>query len=276
MRSLCYLRWRKPQLTLGGPLAAITKLCKRLGLRQTVVSTAIVFFRRFYLRNSYCDTDRCVWCSLVTVRVLTLALLSALVAAACCYVGAKAEETPIHIKSAVAEARVVFNGALRFVRRRARLTFSARADMGLSSFPSDNTKLAEMEFYLIEELDFHLIIFHPYRSLIQLTGRDGGPAAGGEVGKATRAAMLEMDDTALQMAWCAALFCFYPCLVLTLRSAQVRHQRYFPILALPHPPSTPHCHCRHLSCLLTPPTTLLIHCCPLLNRPFLAHSAPIH
>lgn len=73
--------------------------------------------------------------------------------------------------------------------------------MGLSSFPTDNTKLAEMEFYLIEELDFHLIIFHPYRSLVQLCGRDGGPTAGGEVGKATRSAMLEMDDTALQMAW---------------------------------------------------------------------------
>jgi hypothetical protein len=58
-----------------------------------------------------------------------------------------------------------------------------------------------MEFYLIEELDFHLIIFHPYRSLVQLCGRDGGPLAGGEQGRASRAAMLEMDDTALQMAW---------------------------------------------------------------------------
>ena len=70
----------------------IQKLCKRLGLRQQVIATAIVFFRRFYLRNSYCDTD------------------ASLVAAACCYVAAKAEETPVHVKSAVAEARVVFNG----------------------------------------------------------------------------------------------------------------------------------------------------------------------
>jgi cyclin C len=70
----------------------IQKLCKRLGLRQQVIATAIVYFRRFYLRNSYSDTD------------------CALVAAACCYVAAKAEETPVHVKSAVAEARVVFNG----------------------------------------------------------------------------------------------------------------------------------------------------------------------
>ena len=61
--------------------------------------------------------------------------------------------------------------------------------MGLMTFPSDNTKLAEMEFYLIEELDFHLIVFHPYRSLVQLCGRDGSPNAGGEVGRKRRDAM---------------------------------------------------------------------------------------
>ncbi|SCZ98642.1 BZ3500_MvSof-1268-A1-R1_Chr7-1g09226 [Microbotryum saponariae] len=142
----------------------IQKLCKRLGLRQQVIATAIVYFRRFYLRNAYCDTD------------------CALVAAACCYVAAKAEETPVHVKSAVAEAKMVFH------------------DMGLA-FPSDNTKLAEMEFYLVEELDFHLIVFHPYRSLVQLCGRDGGPSAGGEQGRLNRQAMLEMDEPALQMAW---------------------------------------------------------------------------
>ncbi|GAA5821070.1 hypothetical protein JCM3770_000077 [Rhodotorula araucariae] len=145
--------------------SAMQKICKRLGLRQQVLATAIVFFRRFYLRNSYCETD------------------PALVAAACCYVAAKAEETPVHVKSAVGEAKVVFN------------------DMGLHSFTSDNHRLAEMEFYLLEELDFHLIVFHPYRALVQLCGRDGGPSAGGDDGRASRAGMLEMDDTALQMAW---------------------------------------------------------------------------
>ncbi|KPV77259.1 uncharacterized protein RHOBADRAFT_12067 [Rhodotorula graminis WP1] len=145
--------------------SAMQKICKRLGLRQQVLATAIVFFRRFYLRNSYCETD------------------PALVAAACCYVAAKAEETPVHVKSAVGEAKVVFN------------------DMGLHGFTSENHRLAEMEFYLLEELDFHLIVFHPYRALVQLCGRDGGAATGGDEGKASRAGMLEMDDTALQMAW---------------------------------------------------------------------------
>jgi transcription initiation factor TFIIIB Brf1 subunit/transcription initiation factor TFIIB len=77
-----------------GYIAVIQKLCKRLGLRQQVIASAIVFFRRFYLRNSYCDTE------------------PSLVAAACCYVAAKAEETPVHVKSAVAEGKVVFTGTL--------------------------------------------------------------------------------------------------------------------------------------------------------------------
>lgn len=72
--------------------------------------------------------------------------------------------------------------------------------MGVSTFARvDTVTLAEMEFYLVEELDFHLIVFHPYRSLVQLCGRDGGLNEPG--GKKRREAMLEMDDSALQMAW---------------------------------------------------------------------------
>lgn len=71
---------------------AMQKICKRLGLRQQVLATAIVFFRRFYLRNGYCETD------------------PALVAATCCYLAAKAEETPVHVKTAATEAKTVFNG----------------------------------------------------------------------------------------------------------------------------------------------------------------------
>ncbi|BGP14870.1 hypothetical protein JCM10213_003774 [Rhodosporidiobolus nylandii] len=142
---------------------AMQKICKRLSLRQQVLATAVTFFRRFYLRNSYCETAVC------------------LVAAACCYVAAKAEETPVHVKSAVGEARAVFT------------------DMGHPSFPLDNHRLAEMEFYLLEELDFHLVVYHPYRALVQLTGREGGRKPDAAVEEGRR--MLEMDDTALQMAW---------------------------------------------------------------------------
>lgn len=33
-----------------------------------------------------------------------------------------------------------------------------------------------MEFYLLEDLDFHLIIFHPYRSLLAICGREPSDA----------------------------------------------------------------------------------------------------
>ena len=68
----------------------ISKLGKKLQFRQRVVATATVFFKRFYLKNSYCETDPFI------------------VIAACCYVAAKAEESPVHIKNVVTEARLLF------------------------------------------------------------------------------------------------------------------------------------------------------------------------
>lgn len=62
-----------------------------MGFRQRVTATASVFFRRFYLKNSYCETDPFI------------------VIAACCYVAAKAEEFPVHIKTVVNESRSVFS-----------------------------------------------------------------------------------------------------------------------------------------------------------------------
>lgn len=55
-----------------------------------MIATATVFFRRFYVKNSYCETDPFI------------------VIAACCYVAAKAEESPVHIKNVVSEARMLF------------------------------------------------------------------------------------------------------------------------------------------------------------------------
>jgi cyclin C len=69
----------------------IAKLGKKLELRQQVIATATVFLRRFYLRSSYCETD------------------PFFVAAACCYLAAKTEETPVHLKSVVSEARSLFS-----------------------------------------------------------------------------------------------------------------------------------------------------------------------
>ena len=69
----------------------IAMLGKRLTLRQRVIATATVFFRRFYVKNLYCETDPFI------------------VIAACCYVAAKAEESPVHIKNVVSESRLMFS-----------------------------------------------------------------------------------------------------------------------------------------------------------------------
>jgi len=149
-------------------------------LRQRVIATATVFFRRFYLKNSYCETDPFI------------------VIAACCYVAAKAEESPAHIKNVVAEARSLFSNE----------------NYGIKPFPSDNSKLAEMEFYLVDDLECDLTIFHPYRTLMTLCRKEGASddtdAEAGELGVGietgprywgTGDGQLELQEGALQMAW---------------------------------------------------------------------------
>ncbi|KAI0759735.1 cyclin-like protein [Trametes elegans] len=156
----------------------IAKLGKRLQLRQRVIATATVFFRRFYVNNSYCETDPFI------------------VAAACCYVAAKAEESPVHIKNVVSEARMFFG-----------------EEYGIKTFPSDNSKLAEMEFYLVDELECDLVVFHPYRTLISLCGKDACPMSEAEAGEAddgprywgTGEGRLPLEESAIQTAW------FRPC-----------------------------------------------------------------
>lgn len=71
--------------------AVISKLCKKLNLKQQVVATATVYFRRFYIKNAYCETD------------------PFFVASTCCYLAAKSEEIPVHLKSVVAESRTLYS-----------------------------------------------------------------------------------------------------------------------------------------------------------------------
>ncbi|TFY73161.1 hypothetical protein EWM64_g10851 [Hericium alpestre] len=158
----------------------ISKLGKQLQLRQRVIATATVFFLRFYLKNSICETDPYI------------------VIAACCYVAAKAEEAPVHIKNVVAEARSVFS----------------QEPYNMKSFPTDNSKLAEMEFYLVDDLECDLTVFHPYRTLMALcssSSSSSGVEAGelgvgisaeeGERYWGTGEGRLELGEGALQMAW---------------------------------------------------------------------------
>ncbi|KAH7343890.1 cyclin-like protein [Rhizoctonia solani] len=177
----------RTQIALIGILFAniISKLCKKLNLRQQVVATATIYFRRFYIKNSYCETD------------------PFFVASTCCYLAAKAEEIPVHLKSVVVESRTLYSNEYQY-----------------KSFPADHSKLAEMEFYLLEDLDFDLIVFHPYRSLLALLPRyetvQESEAGEVSIGAGSTASfyndgerywgtgegrMEGIEDGAIQMAW---------------------------------------------------------------------------
>ena len=95
---MCLSSVQKQNVLAHVDVPVIGKLGKRLALRQQVIATANVYFRRFYMKSSYCDTD------------------PFFVAAACCYVAAKVEETPIHLKNVVTESRSAFTREFRFAQ----------------------------------------------------------------------------------------------------------------------------------------------------------------
>lgn len=55
--------------------------------------------------------------------------------------------------------------------------------LDLGGFDYDTSKVAEFEFYLLEELEFYLIVYHPYRDLT-LIAKD-----------------LKLEESNLQTAW---------------------------------------------------------------------------
>lgn len=84
----------------------------------------------------------------------------------------------------------------------------------MKSFPSDNSKLAEMEFYLVDDLECDLVVFHPYRTLMSLCGKEGSSTGAGVVAAelfgdshdgprywGTGQGKLELQEGALQQAW---------------------------------------------------------------------------
>lgn len=89
---------------------------------------------------------------------------------------------------------------------------------GIKQFPSDNSKLAEMEFYLVDDLECDLTVFHPYRTLLALCRKEGSASTpeeqteAGEVGVGVGEdegprywgsgdGQLELQEAGLQMAW---------------------------------------------------------------------------
>ncbi|XP_024362788.1 cyclin-C1-1 isoform X3 [Physcomitrium patens] len=109
-------------------------------VRQRVVATAIAYFRRIYTRKSFSEFD------------------PRLVAPTCLYLASKAEESTVQAKLLV------------FCTKKIRATFACL----FTSAPDEKAHrydvkdILEMEMRLLEALDYYLVIYHPYRPLIQL------------------------------------------------------------------------------------------------------------
>lgn len=106
----------------------LIKLGRRLNIRQVALATAEVYLTRFLL------------------RVLLKEINVYLMVTTCIYVACKVEECPQHIRLIISEAR----------------------NLWPEYIPHDISRLAEFEFYLLEEMDLYLLLHHPYRSLIQI------------------------------------------------------------------------------------------------------------
>ncbi|MCJ1358025.1 MAG: RNA polymerase II holoenzyme cyclin-like subunit [Icmadophila ericetorum] len=108
----------------------ITKLARRLPqqIRQQAIATAQIYLRRFYTKVEIRRTN------------VFLMLATAL------YLACKMEECPQHIRSIASEARNIWP---EFIT-------------------PDTARIGEYEFLLISEMSSHLIIHHPYRTLLDL------------------------------------------------------------------------------------------------------------
>lgn len=106
----------------------LVKLGRRLNVRQIALASSEVYLTRFLTH--------------VSVKEINVYLL----VTTCLYVACKIEECPQHIRVITLEAR----------------------NLWPEYIPHDVTKLAEFEFYLIEEMDMYLFLHHPYGSLLQI------------------------------------------------------------------------------------------------------------
>ncbi|ELT95692.1 hypothetical protein CAPTEDRAFT_154644 [Capitella teleta] len=130
----------------------IQALGEQLKLRQQVIATATIYFKRFYARNSLKCID------------------PLLMAPTCVFLASKVEEIGV-----ITNSRLITT-CQQVVKNKFAYAFQ-------QEFPFRVQSVLECEFYLIESMDCCLILYHPYRPLLQY------------------AKDIDHDDSLLQMAW---------------------------------------------------------------------------
>uniref|UniRef100_A0A669B2P2 Cyclin-C n=2 Tax=Oreochromis TaxID=8139 RepID=A0A669B2P2_ORENI len=114
----------------------IQALGEHLKLRQQVIATATVYFKRFYARYSLKSID------------------PVLMAPTCVFLASKVEEFGV-----VSNTRLI-SAATSVLKTRFSFAFP-------KEFPYRMNHILECEFYLLELMDCCLIVYHPYRPLLQ-------------------------------------------------------------------------------------------------------------
>lgn len=107
----------------------IWRLAQQVKVRQRVIATAVTYFRRVYTRKSLTEYD------------------PRFVAPTCLYLASKAEESTV-------QARL--------------LVFYIKKMCSDEKYRCEIKDILEMEMKLLEALDYYLVVFHPYRPLLQL------------------------------------------------------------------------------------------------------------
>jgi cyclin C len=131
----------------------IQSLGENLKVRQQVIATATVYFRRFYARNPLKSID------------------PFLLIPACVYLAAKVEEFGMQSQSKL------INGISAILKNKYNYAFC-------TEYPYQIRNVTEAEFCLLEMMDCSLIVYHPYRPLMQLFQQD-----------------LPTDDSLVSLAW---------------------------------------------------------------------------
>ncbi|XP_063695613.1 cyclin-C [Culicoides brevitarsis] len=120
----------------------IQVLGEQLKLKQQVIATATVYFKRFYSRNSLKSID------------------PLLLSPTCIFLASKVEEFGV-----ISNSRLI-STCQNVIKNKFSYAYS-------QEFPYRTNHILECEFYLLENLDCCLIVYQPYRPLIQMVNDIG-------------------------------------------------------------------------------------------------------
>ncbi|CAL9104177.1 unnamed protein product [Musa textilis] len=130
----------------------IWKLALNVKVRQRVIATAITYLRRVYAR--VVDILKIAICLFSVCRKSMTEYDPRLVAPTCLYLASKVEESTV-------QARLL----VFYIKKMCNYAGASSSD---EKYRFEIKDILEMEMKVLEALDYYLVVFHPYRPLLQL------------------------------------------------------------------------------------------------------------